>query len=83
MEDIAFGFVHRAEFSPDSDVLIVTEETGVGTFRLATPYLNSHSIETISGSPRDFTWSSSGQYVVFQKVDVYLGAGSMGLVTTG
>lgn len=29
MEDIAFGYVHTAEFSPDSDVLIVTEETGM------------------------------------------------------
>lgn len=80
MEDIAFGYVHTAKFSPDSDVLIVTEETGVGAYRLATPYLNSHSIENISGSPQDFTWSSSGQYVVFHNVDVYAGAGSTGLM---
>lgn len=80
MEDIAFGFVHTGNFSPDYHVRIKTEEVDPGAYRLvAITGAKTVAIENISGSPQNLTWSSSGKYVVFNNVDVYAGDGSTGI----
>ncbi|MGL1894206.1 MAG: hypothetical protein OCD02_21430 [Spirochaetaceae bacterium] len=81
MEDIAFGFVHTGEFSPDYEVQIKAEEIEFNSFILTIKTQSkTYSIESLSVSPISFSWSSSGRYVVIHNIDYYAGEGSTGIV---
>lgn len=81
MEDIAFGFVHTGTFSPEGDVQIIIEELDHGLYTLAfRTNLNTHKVDNISVSPKSYTWSSTGKYVVIHNVDYYADDGSTGIL---
>jgi len=80
MEDIAFGFVHTGIYSPEGNVVIVTEEMdhGIQTLGFRT-FAKTHTVENIFVSPINFFWSASEKYVVIHNIDFYANEGSTGI----
>ena len=81
MEDIAFGFVHTGMYSPEGDVQLITKDLDHGLHSLAfRTNLKTHSVKDIFVSPKSYSWSSSGKYVVIHNIDYYADDGSTGIV---
>ncbi len=80
MEDISFGFVHTGMYSPEGNVLIVTEEIDHGIHTLAfRTFAKTHTVENALVSPENFFWSASEKYVVIHNIDFYANEGSTGI----
>jgi len=80
MEDIPFGFVHTGKYSPEGNVLIVTEEIDHGIKTLAfRTFKKKHIVENAFVSPENFFWSASEKYVVIHNIDFYANEGSTGI----
>lgn len=80
MEDVSFGFVHTGLYSPEGNVVIVTEDIDHGIQTLAfRTFTETHTVENIFVSPKNFFWSASEKYVVIHNIDFYANEGSTGI----